>query len=348
MSIDFLTNDESWGTKSLVGMSLIIGLFFMFFLLYDTQPYPSIKNMTIRWTEEEHRAYLAKQQEGATLKKGKTPIVSLIDEKTETELAQSLKNFGLGERITSKNRRKKTKDKSDEGVAEERTQAKTSKETVKKKKQGVQTGPIFKSITDCSPKAVWGDDWLAVDLPGARVLTYNEMFSILQYRKYEAFRYKKICKDLIYRAIEAGKKTQKSNTPYFDGPTKLTLLRIGTKEMDRDALPVVFKYFIDAFKKDLPKDGDIFEKESPKKTKDKKTKDKKTKDKKSKAESCSIIDDDNPNIIVEIESLQEKGDPRLAILIEKVPLWSKSKVPTWDEWIEHKMPPKKAARKKKA
>lgn len=169
------------------------------------------------------------------------------------------------------------------------------KEKTKKKKQGIDVAPILNSLDNSNPNAEWDDNNLLVDIPGGRILTYNEIYSILQYRKYEAFKYKKICKKVIARALN---KKNKNDKPYFDSPTRLTVWRVGTKEMDLDALPVVFKYFIDAFKKE------------------------------------GIIDDDNPNIIVEIKMLQDKGEHRLGLKLEKINNWEKEKILTWEEMIK--------------
>lgn len=166
----------------------------------------------------------------------------------------------------------------------------------KKKRQGISTAPIFKSLENSSPTSKWGNDWLAVGIDGGRILTYNEMFSILQYRKYEAFRYKKICREVISRAIKNN--DNKEKMPYFDGPTKLTLIRVGKKEMDLDSLPVVFKYFIDSLKRE------------------------------------GIIDDDNPNTIVDIDSIQGIGEWRLGLKLERIDDWKKEKVPTWNDLIK--------------
>lgn len=166
--------------------------------------------------------------------------------------------------------------------------------TTKKKRQGVSTAPIFKSLDTALPVCHWDQQSLKMDVPGGRILTYNELYSILQYRKHEAFRYKKICRGVIQRALNTPSTTPK---PFFDGPTRLTLLRIGTKEMDLDALPIVFKYFLDCFK------------------------------------SEGVIADDNPNIIVDIQLIQGKGEPRLGMKLERIDDWVKPTIPSQSEWL---------------
>lgn len=163
-----------------------------------------------------------------------------------------------------------------------------------KKRQGVSTAPIFKSLDTALPVCHWDHQSIKMDVPGARILTYNELYSILQYRKHEAFRYKKICRGVIQRALNTPNTMPK---PFFDGPTRLTLLRIGTKEMDLDALPIVFKYFLDCFK------------------------------------SEGIIADDNPNIIVDIQLIQGKGEPRLGMKLERIDDWIKPSIPSQNDWL---------------
>lgn len=164
------------------------------------------------------------------------------------------------------------------------------------KRRGVSTTPIFQSLEMTPARSRWGTDWLALDFPGARLLSYNELYSILQFRKYEAFRYKKICQNAVTRALSNPDQVNKENRPYFDGPTRLTLLRVGTKGMDREALTVIFKYLTDMLKR------------------------------------ADVIEDDNPNIIVDIQTIQGLGEPRLAMKLERLNDWIEPPVPDWSEW----------------
>lgn len=170
------------------------------------------------------------------------------------------------------------------------------KKTLKKEKKGVrgrETAPIFNSLLTAQLQSDWNDDVLMINIEGGRILTYNELYAILQYRKYEAFKYKKICREIIHNALLLNSHKAK---PFFDTPCKLTLIRISSKEMDLDSLPVVFKYFIDSLKRE------------------------------------HIIVDDNPNIIAEIECLQSVGEHRLSLRLEKLHTWKKKTIPSWKDW----------------
>jgi hypothetical protein len=68
--------------------------------------------------------------------------------------------------------------------------------------------------------------------------------------------------------------------------------------MDRDAISIVFKYFLDALK------------------------------------TQGVIADDNPNIIVDIQTIQDVGPPRLAMMLERVPDWKKVSAPSWEDWVD--------------
>lgn len=155
---------------------------------------------------------------------------------------------------------------------------------VKKKRRGVSVSPIIKSLR--SPfiysKAEPGPT-LSLWFDGARLLTINELFSILQYRKHETYAYKKAWRKLVENAIYALPKGQ--DKPYFDGPTRIWLYRRGAKLVDLDALPAMFKYAVDALR------------------------------------IHGVIPDDNPEIIVEPRLLQEQGLPTVAMRLERLYDW---------------------------
>lgn len=124
---------------------------------------------------------------------------------------------------------------------------------------------------------------LALWFDGARLLTVNELFSIYQYRKYETYAYKKAWRILVKNALLSLPKGQ--SRPRFDGPTRIWLYRRGTRLVDLDALPTMFKYAVDALR------------------------------------THGVIPDDNPEIIVDVRFLQEKGTPSAAIRLERLPDW---------------------------
>lgn len=196
-----------------------------------------------------------------------------------------------------KKRANKTAAKTGSDILAEINQAKDTRPV--KKRRGVETSPIMKALKNAPARSRWGKDWLALDFPGGRLLSYNELYSILQYRKYEAFRYKKVCREAVANALgnpEPGYDHAACPRPYFNSPTRLTLVRVGAKEMDREALTVIFKYMTDALR------------------------------------AQGVIEDDNPNIIVDIQTRQAKGPERLAMRLDRVPDWADPGVPQWDEW----------------
>lgn len=154
----------------------------------------------------------------------------------------------------------------------------------KKKRRGVSVAPIIRSLQ--SPfiyTRVEPGPTLSLWFDGARLLTVNELFSILQYRKHETFAYKKAWRKLIERSLLTLPKGQQ--VPFFDGPTRIWLYRRGKQLVDLEALPVMFKYAVDALR------------------------------------IQGVIPDDNPEIIVEPRLLQEKGLPTVAMRLERLPDW---------------------------
>ena len=156
----------------------------------------------------------------------------------------------------------------------------------KKKRQGVSMAPLVASlksslvftaahVTPTSTFSVWFE--------GARLLTANEMIQVLQTRPQAMYAYKKASALLVKRAVQALHPSQEK--PFFNGPTRISLYRRGSKLVDLDALPVMFKYITDALRKQ------------------------------------GIITDDNPEILVETRLLQEQGDHALALRLEALPNW---------------------------
>lgn len=159
------------------------------------------------------------------------------------------------------------------------------------KRKGVDVSKTISTIStsliqvnSCNIK---GKESFAVWYPGVRILSLNEIFAILERRKYEAFKYKKAWQEAIQKAVML---TPVSQRPYFDGPTKLTLYRRGARLIDLDSFQTMFKYPIDALR------------------------------------YSGILAEDNPNIIVETKSVQEKGEKAVALKLERLYDWQDKEV----------------------
>ena len=154
----------------------------------------------------------------------------------------------------------------------------------KPKRKGVDVRPIKNSLkAPLIYAASTPQPTLSLWFDGARMLTVNELFSVQQYRKEEVFSYKKAWQKLIARGILALPPGQAK--PRFDGPTRLWLYRCGQKKVDLDSLPTMFKYAIDALRRE------------------------------------GVIPDDNPEIIVEPRLVQEIGLPAVGMRLERLWDW---------------------------
>ncbi len=166
---------------------------------------------------------------------------------------------------------------------------------VKKKRKGISLKPIMESLREPQMRVSASSDDFSVWFDGARVLTVNELIALYQYRKYETFAYKVRWKNLIQRAVDELLLTQKP--PYFSEKTRLVLYRRGKRLVDLDSLPTVFKYAIDGLKK------------------------------------AGLISEDNPNVIVEVIPIQEKGLPAIGLRLEYLPHW-KAPEKDWEkDWL---------------
>lgn len=152
---------------------------------------------------------------------------------------------------------------------------------VKKKRRGVNVRPIVTALRQSELKVAAGEGFFSVRMEGARVLTVNEMFSILQYRKQEMFEYKNVCHRRIEEAVTLAK--LQGGIPSLKGPVRLWLYRRGTKRVDRVDMTTIFKYLIDACVKQ------------------------------------GIVVDDRDEVICDVRMQQENGEPALALRFEHMP-----------------------------
>lgn len=154
----------------------------------------------------------------------------------------------------------------------------------KEKRQGVKQTPIMTAVRDCICVAEASPKHLCLMFDGARLFTLNDLFAILQVRKYVVFGYKKLWHEITRKAL-ASLGAQK---PHFDGPCHISLFRQGTRLIDRDSFAVMFKYIIDALRDD------------------------------EKQNYIGLLPDDNPNIIFSDEKHQSIGPPIIGIRIDLI------------------------------
>lgn len=125
---------------------------------------------------------------------------------------------------------------------------------------------------------------------GAKLLSINQIFAILQYRKYEIFSYKKNWHELIKEALKCcylEEKTKGKQLPFFDASVEITIFRQAPRLVDEDALTTMFKFIIDALKRT---------KENP----------------------YGILAEDNPKIVHKIECYSEKGEHCVGIRVKLI------------------------------
>lgn len=164
------------------------------------------------------------------------------------------------------------------------------------KRRGLGTKPIKDSLATADIKVISNAKVFAVWFTGARAFTVNELIALYQYRKYETFGYKKLWQNLIQRAFNQAK-AQGFTLPYFTHDTRLTLYRRGTRLVDLDSLPAMFKYAIDSFKK------------------------------------SHLIAEDNPNVITKLIPFQEQGKPVIALRLEQLTPISKPAMDFPSLWL---------------
>lgn len=157
----------------------------------------------------------------------------------------------------------------------------------KKQKEQFSISQLNKNNLLSSIETSSSDNHFAVLFNGAKLLSVNQIFSILQYRKYEIFKYKKTWHNLITNALFLEKEKNNQKLPFFDDSVEIILFRQAQKLVDEDAMTTMFKFIIDGFKFHLKKNP------------------------------IGILQEDNPKIVHKISSYSEKGVPIIGIRIQK-------------------------------
>lgn len=184
-----------------------------------------------------------------------------------------------------------------------------------RKRRGVEVAPIVGSLRTALIEGAATPLTLSLWFQEARLLSVNELFSIQQFRLFEVFGYKKASRKLIARAIEQLKHSSPQPLPFFEGPTRLSLYRRGKKPVDLDSLPAMFKYLTDSLRRE------------------------------------GVISDDNPEVIVQLEVLQENGPPCLGMRLERLVDWTPPLLEGLRErWLGQalELPPAPVKRRKRA
>lgn len=159
---------------------------------------------------------------------------------------------------------------------------------VSKKTSGsITVSQINKQNKESAYECSVSDEHFSILFKGARLLTINEILAKLQVKrsKFEVFSYKKNWHTLISKILYEQKILNK-NMPFFDCPVEITVFRQAPRLVDKDAVSIMFKFIIDALKRN---------KENP----------------------YGIISEDNPQIVNNIIAQSEKGEYYVGIRIKK-------------------------------
>ncbi len=159
-------------------------------------------------------------------------------------------------------------------------------EVVEKVKDKTDVKKIITANVEATPQVIFSEKEVIFFFDGARLLSMNQIFNILQYRNYEMFNYKKTWHLIIEKLIN-----QNKDLPFFDKGIEITILRIAPRLVDMDALGTMFKFIIDALKEKNKGKIDYFK---------------------------GIIPEDNPNILKNIKLKQFKGRYGVGIKIKAV------------------------------
>lgn len=139
------------------------------------------------------------------------------------------------------------------------------------------------------------ENHISILFNNAKLLSVNELFSILQSSKFNLYNYKTTCRNMIFkvlREIHEDCKSKGEAYPFFDCNAEVILYRRGDKLVDTDAISTMFKYIVDAFKYN---DNKLHDKYNP----------------------YGVLKDDNPLVIQHIEVHSKEGLTSFGIQIKR-------------------------------
>ncbi len=203
---------------------------------------------------------------------------------TEAELNNLLNKNGKLK--VSKETKSTSKKNNKISILEEANEDKKSK-----KSQGIKTSEVNKLNKQSLVHFSSSDNHVSILFEGAKLLSVNQIFAILQYRKYEIFTYKKIWHELIKKVLDDQSlilRSENKKLPFFNEAVEITLFRQASRLVDEDAMSTMFKYIIDGLKRD--------DEENPN----------------------GILAEDNPKIVHRIVCYSEKGEPFVGIKVKKI------------------------------
>lgn len=157
----------------------------------------------------------------------------------------------------------------------------------KKTSGSITVSELNKINRECLYEISISENHFSILFSKARLLSINEILAKLQLekRKFEVFSYKKNWHNRISKILYEQKILNK-DMPFFDCPVEITVFRQAPRLVDKDAVSIMFKFIIDALKRN---------KDNP----------------------YGIISEDNPQIVHSIVAQSEKGEHYVGIRVKK-------------------------------
>lgn len=226
----------------------------------------------MKFTEEDLKKMLANGAKIASVTPAKNKgLIDQLKEKQKKEIKNNIIDLSKDVVLNKKN-----------------TKEKTNLETSEKKLKNTQKvkDGINKINKNCDISVIEKEDYCVLIFDGAKMLSLNQILALLQLpkKKFEAFTYKKLWHELTISAMN--KLTKKYN---FDDGCDILVYRSAPRLVDNDSLAVMFKFIIDAVKKD-----------------------------KNDSTKPYILTEDDPQFVKNIKSYQEKSKSyKVAIRFQK-------------------------------
>lgn len=185
--------------------------------------------------------------------------------------------------------------KSSQAEANEEDPDWTAPRTAKvKKKTGKSINTHVKDVIESIKTSIihtsTSENHLSLVFDGARLLTLNELLSLMPYQPYLVYNYKTAWKNKIDDALILAKDMYGKKMPEFSDSCVFVGFRRSTRLVDRDGLPACFKYILDDLRNQI-------------------------------AISEKILKDDNPNLIVDTPCFQVVGSALVGVRLERVQSW---------------------------